>query len=64
MKRKEVEDVMGGKDAWANVDKTNGRSGSFLVHFYSSWSSNLSMLVFSVAGDYFQEELIGNYATQ
>ena len=25
MKRKEVEDVMGGKDAWANVDKTDGR---------------------------------------
>lgn len=26
MKRKEVEDVMGGKDAWANVDKTDGES--------------------------------------
>lgn len=25
MKRKEVEDVMGGKDAWANVDKTDGK---------------------------------------
>ena len=24
MKRKEVEDVIGGKDAWANVDKTDG----------------------------------------
>ena len=24
MKRKEVEDVMGGKDAWANVDKMDG----------------------------------------
>lgn len=24
MKRKEVEDVMGGKDAWANVDNTDG----------------------------------------
>ena len=24
MRRKEVEDVMGGKDAWANVDKTDG----------------------------------------
>ncbi len=24
MKRKEVEDVMGGKDAWANVDKADG----------------------------------------
>ncbi len=30
MKRKEVEDVMGGKDAWANVDKTDGM-GSILV---------------------------------
>ena len=29
MKRKEVEDVMGGKDAWANVDKTDGMN--FLV---------------------------------
>ncbi len=26
MKRKEVEDVMGGKAAWANVDKTDGKS--------------------------------------
>ena len=25
MKRKEVEDVMGGKEAWANVDKTEGK---------------------------------------
>ncbi|MCJ1265513.1 RNA polymerase III C11 subunit [Lobaria immixta] len=25
MKRKMVEDVMGGKDAWANVDKTDGK---------------------------------------
>ncbi|MCJ1425576.1 RNA polymerase III C11 subunit [Sticta canariensis] len=25
MKRKEVEDVMGGKDAWANVDKTDAQ---------------------------------------
>lgn len=24
MKRKEVEDVMGGKEAWANVDKADG----------------------------------------
>ena len=24
MKRKEVDDVMGGKDAWANVDRTDG----------------------------------------
>ena len=24
MNRKEVEDVRGGKDAWANVDKTDG----------------------------------------
>lgn len=29
MKRKEVEDVMGGKDAWANVDKTDGESPPF-----------------------------------
>lgn len=25
MKRKEVEDVMGGKEAWENVDKADGR---------------------------------------
>lgn len=24
MKRKEVDDVLGGPDAWANVDKTDG----------------------------------------
>lgn len=24
MKKKEVEDILGGKDAWANVDKTQG----------------------------------------
>ena len=34
MKRKEVEDVMGGKDAWANVDKTDGKLlASWLVLF-------------------------------
>ena len=27
MKRKEVEDIMGGKDAWANVDRTDGEFG-------------------------------------
>ena len=26
MKRKEVEDVIGGKDAWENVDKADGES--------------------------------------
>lgn len=26
LKKKEVEDVIGGKDAWANVDKTEGTS--------------------------------------
>ena len=25
MKRKEVDDVLGGPDAWANVDKTDGK---------------------------------------
>lgn len=25
MRRKEVEDVMGGRDAWANVDRTDGK---------------------------------------
>ena len=30
MKRKEVEDVMGGKDAWANVDKTDGMFTGYL----------------------------------
>ena len=29
MKRKEVEDVMGGKEAWGNVDKTDGMSTFF-----------------------------------
>ena len=27
--RKEVEDVMGGKDAWANVDKTEGMESEY-----------------------------------
>ena len=31
MKRKEVEDVMGGKDAWANVDKTDGMFLSLIL---------------------------------
>lgn len=30
MKRKEVEDVMGGKDAWENVDKADGMFARFL----------------------------------
>ena len=30
MKRKEVEDVIGGKDAWENVDKMDGE---FLMGF-------------------------------
>lgn len=34
MKRKEVEDIMGGKDAWANVDKTDGEFG---LGFDVSW---------------------------
>ena len=29
MKRKEAEDIMGGKDAWANVDKTDGELAEF-----------------------------------
>jgi hypothetical protein len=29
MKRKEVDDVLGGSEAWANVDKTDGKS---LIH--------------------------------
>jgi DNA-directed RNA polymerase III subunit RPC11 len=33
MKRKEVEDVMGGANAWDNVDQTDGMShfGTFLI---------------------------------
>ena len=31
MKRKEVEDVMGGKDAWANVDRADGKEGVFFA---------------------------------
>lgn len=35
MKRKEVEDVIGGKDAWANVDRADGESCgiSFILCF-------------------------------
>lgn len=39
MKRKEVEDVMGGKDAWANVDKTDG---AFAVLGVPSQSMSMS----------------------
>lgn len=35
MKRKEAEDVMGGKDAWANVDKSNGE---FIINLHISLS--------------------------
>lgn len=42
MKRKEVEDVMGGKDAWANVDKTDGKS---LLATWILWSLVLTMLL-------------------
>lgn len=41
MKRKEVEDVMGGKDAWANVDKTDGwflRANNLFVNIESNHS--------------------------
>lgn len=34
MKRKEVEDVMGGKEAWANVDKADGE---FFYVFDLGW---------------------------
>ncbi|KAA6410426.1 MAG: rna polymerase iii subunit c11 [Lasallia pustulata] len=45
MKRKEVEDVMGGKDAWANVDKTDaqcadkerGRADDYVFEVYNVW---------------------------
>lgn len=30
MKRKEVDDVLGGKDAWKNVDKSEGELGGFV----------------------------------
>ncbi len=33
MKRKEVEDVMGGKEAWANVDQADGESCAFCLLF-------------------------------
>jgi hypothetical protein len=31
MKRKEVEDVLGGKDSWKNVDKTVGPSDIYAL---------------------------------
>lgn len=33
MKRKEVEDVIGGKDAWENVDKADGEFCGIGVFF-------------------------------
>ena len=40
MKRKEVDDVLGGPDAWANVDKTDGTlydSSPLLLNYFSSF---------------------------
>ncbi len=42
MKRKEVEDVMGGKDAWANVDKTDGENFLFFFFFFFFFPFNLT----------------------
>ena len=39
LKRKEVDDVLGGKDSWANVDVVDGKSPS------SSWASSLLFTV-------------------
>ena len=45
MKRKEVEDVMGGKDAWANVDKTDG----MIPSIYSlRWSPAIAVILVKI----------------
>jgi DNA-directed RNA polymerase III subunit RPC11 len=36
LKRKEVDDVLGGKEAWANVDSVEGKSE---CSSHSTWSS-------------------------
>ena len=41
MKRKEVEDVMGGKDAWANVDRMDGECHVMPTPPLENHSSNL-----------------------
>jgi DNA-directed RNA polymerase III subunit RPC11 len=35
MKRKQVDDVLGGPDAWANVDKTDGKCASPMGFLFS-----------------------------
>lgn len=49
MKRKEVEDVMGGKDAWANVDKTDGEpdtpSNNLFPFFHLERNANFLFLL-------------------
>jgi DNA-directed RNA polymerase III subunit RPC11 len=42
MKKKEVEDILGGKDAWKNVDKTQG---AFTYIGYRGFRANHGMIV-------------------
>jgi len=42
LKRKEVDDVLGGKDSWANVDSVDGESASE-AEWSEAWSRNLTL---------------------
>lgn len=37
MKRKEVDDVLGGKDAWANADRTESMYRLYVAHILYIW---------------------------
>ena len=49
MKRKEVEDVMGGKDAWANVDKTDGKFLTIHISLRARFFNEQSILTVFLA---------------
>lgn len=40
MKKKEVEDILGGKGAWDNVDKTQGMFGTVVLRLFKRIASN------------------------
>ena len=52
LKRKEVDDVMGGEESWKNVDSTDGtlrpHTDCFLVDRMYGWGTELTLLLFGV----------------
>jgi hypothetical protein len=46
LKRKEVDDILGGADAWNNVDRTKGKFCILMVHY---WKKALVIVGYSAA---------------